>query len=655
MAPPDGMKRIAIGALMALFTAGVHAADDPAVLESARAAIRVKDYRRAIVVLQPAVRGGDADAQFLLASLQRVGLGVDADVQAARQLLTAAANQQHAAAAYGLAMMLAHDEPRDPARAHAWLQIAAKAGHPLAQATLERGSLPLQFLPHKDLSEAGARRAAFWLAVQQGDAAMAAALVDGTMLGLTDDFGRGILAHAAQRGAGQVAELLMRKGANVNQADSFGITPLMLAVANADLSTVERLLQAGANPDAADRVGNSALMYACGRNPDAAVVNRLLKAVARADAVNAQGWSALDWALAADAQPIAAVLRARGLVTKRKPAIVAEAVEVPLRRAAGSAVDLYRGLPDVQVAATRSSAAMLNAVLQSTPAAAVPAAAVYSATVAESVPALQALFASESQPAGAQPSETLLWAVRHADPPVVQALLSRRSGVRDVPGEESPLIAAVRAHRSDNVQVLLDAQIPVDAVDATGMSASMIAVATAQPEALAQLMKHLARVDVVDKSGRSALWYAAAAGAADAVDMLLAARVAVNVADISGQTPLAVAAAQGHAQIVTALLKSGASASTPSVAGATPLMLAARNGNTSVMRALLAAGASIDAQNRHGDTALIAAARNARTEAVRVLLAAGASDKLRNVDRASAQDVANALGLGEIERLLARD
>jgi len=648
------MKFFACLAMMMLLAPIAWAAGNTDTLESARAAIRVKDYRRAVAVLHPAVQAGDADAQFLLASLQRAGLGIDADPAAARKLLIAAAEHGHSAAAYSLATMLVQEEPRDPLQARNWLQRAAQEGHRLAQAAIQRGSLPLQFLPQLDLTETGARRAAFWRAIQEDDVATAAALADHEMFTSTDGFGRGALAHAAQRGAEQAVALLIANGAKVDQADSYGTTPLMLAAANAELAIVDGLLRAQANANAVDRVGNTALMYVCGRNPpDTAVVERLLRA-ARTDVVNAQGWSALDWAVAADAKPVMALLRERGLVTRRKVTVAVEAPEVPLRRAVGSGVDLYRGLPDVQVAATRSSPEMLKAVLQSAPSMPIPDAAIYSATVAESVPTLQALFESGSGLTGSQQSEAMRWAVRHADAPVVQALLTRGIGVRDASGNESALITAVRAHRGVNVSVLLDAQLPVDAVDATGMTALMIAAASAQTDVVTQLLKHLARTDLADKAGRTALWHAAGAGATDAADALLAARSPVDAADASGQTPLAAAAARGHAQIVAALLKAGAGASTRTAAGATPLMLAARSGNAIVIRALVAAGATVDAQNRHGDTALIVAARSGQPEAVRLLLAAGASDKLRNADRASALDVAGALGLSEIERLLTR-
>ena len=61
---------------------------------------------------------------------------------------------------------------------------------------------------------------------------------------------------------------------------------------------------------------------------------------------------------------------------------------------------------------------------------------------------------------------------------------------------------------------------------------------------------------------------------------------------------------------------------------------------------------NVDAQNEFGDTALIIASRNGSVALVQQLLRAGASTRLRNKNRASAADVAQARAFPAVAALL---
>lgn len=649
------LAAFAFGGLIALTSVGpAHAqvAADP--IEPARAAIRLKNFRQAVDLLRPLADKGDPQAQHLLGSLYRIGLGAPADAAKARALLLAAAQRNHAAAAYSLALLLAQSNPPQPQEARNWLQRAAAAGHVLAAAALERGSLPLQFLPGKDLTEVGARRAALWLAAQQNDVQLVTVLLDADSVKLTDEFGRGLLSAAAQGGARDVVVLLLQRGARPDQSDSFGVTPLMLAARAGDMTSAEALLKAHAPLDAVDRVGNSALMYAAAGGQQK-VVALLLEAGAPFTTLNAQGWSALDWALDARAPSAAALLKSRGLSAKRRVGTIAGNPSVPLRRASGDA-DLYRGLPDVQVAASRSSAKLLQAVLQEQgdrgTAATAPDGAVYFAAVTGSTETLQAVLAAGANANPVGQSDPLRWIITRGSSDVLPVLLARRGDTRE-PGE-SLLLTAVRAHRLESVRALLNAGAATDVKDEAGRTALMLAAASEQPDVAQELLQRGAQTDQADKSGRTALWYAAAAGDLRTVAALLEAKAEVDTTDEEGLTPLAAAAARGRAPIVQALIKAGARANVKTRNDSTALMLAAQGGHTEVIQQLLAADIKVDGQNRFGDTALIVATRAGQLAAVRELVAAGASGLLRNADRASALDVANALQLKEIEAVLQR-
>lgn len=86
--------------------------------------------------------------------------------------------------------------------------------------------------------------------------------------------------------------LLLRGRADPNVADGFGVTPLMLSAKHACHLAVERLLHAGASPLSEDDDGWTPLMYAAntGRHLSASL---LLSAGAEVDRTDLDGWTSL--------------------------------------------------------------------------------------------------------------------------------------------------------------------------------------------------------------------------------------------------------------------------------------------------------------------------------------------------------------------------
>lgn len=90
---------------------------------------------------------------------------------------------------------------------------------------------------------------------------------------------------------------LIREGAEVNAADMWGFTPLVYAAGdNMDTGVITLLLRHGADVRPADLFGNTALMYAAmnNRNPD--VIRRLVRAGSDVNARNLDGYTALELA-----------------------------------------------------------------------------------------------------------------------------------------------------------------------------------------------------------------------------------------------------------------------------------------------------------------------------------------------------------------------
>ena len=105
------------------------------------------------------------------------------------------------------------------------------------------------------------------------------------------------LAWAVHWDALDMADLLIRAGANVNAANDLGVTPLMLASTNGGARMVERLLKAGADHAVARSTGETALMMAS-RTGSVAVVRLLVAQGANVNATTTGGHTALMWAAA---------------------------------------------------------------------------------------------------------------------------------------------------------------------------------------------------------------------------------------------------------------------------------------------------------------------------------------------------------------------
>jgi len=106
------------------------------------------------------------------------------------------------------------------------------------------------------------------------------------------------LLAAAYRDDLEAARRLVAAGANVNEADDYGVTSLFLACANGSSGMVEELLKAGADPNAADWSGVAPLMM-CARTGNLDTVKLLLARGAKVNSAETrQEQTALMWAAA---------------------------------------------------------------------------------------------------------------------------------------------------------------------------------------------------------------------------------------------------------------------------------------------------------------------------------------------------------------------
>ena len=104
-------------------------------------------------------------------------------------------------------------------------------------------------------------------------------------------------------------EAALAGGADPNQGDHRGQSPLARAVSRGSLDMVACLLGKGATPDGGDGAGNTPLMQACARG-HVEIARTLLAAGADPQGANKWGFSARDWSSWSDkAGDIQALLR----------------------------------------------------------------------------------------------------------------------------------------------------------------------------------------------------------------------------------------------------------------------------------------------------------------------------------------------------------
>ena len=135
----------------------------------------------------------------------------------------------------------------------------------------------------------------------------------------------------------ETAELLIKAGAKIEAATRYGVTPLYLACANGDTSMIDALLRAGANPNSANPGGETALMTAARTGkPDA--VKLLLDRGATVDTrESVRGQTALMWAVLENHPDVVQLLLARGAdINAQTNVSIPDGMETSIAKADGT-------------------------------------------------------------------------------------------------------------------------------------------------------------------------------------------------------------------------------------------------------------------------------------------------------------------------------
>lgn len=120
------------------------------------------------------------------------------------------------------------------------------------------------------------------------------------------------LLEAAYTGDAERVAALIRSGANVNEANEFGATPMGEATRRGDIAVLKLLLKAGADPESANADGETSLMRVA-RTGNVEAARLLVKAGVKVDAREKWGGqTALIWAAAQNQPAMVQFLASKG-------------------------------------------------------------------------------------------------------------------------------------------------------------------------------------------------------------------------------------------------------------------------------------------------------------------------------------------------------
>jgi ankyrin repeat protein len=424
-----------------------------------------------------------------------------------------------------------------------------------------------------------------------------------------DRKGQTPLVHAVRREHEAIAKLLLEKGANLDVQDAEGRTPLLLAIDREHEAILKLLLEKGANLEAQDAEGRTPLVLAIQRSL-LATVTLLLQKGADPVAQDAEGMTPLLYAIRQHNKGIVILLLENGAARG------ADSADLDLNDP-GLIRDLMGGIHYAVDTGNREAVRLLLAA---------------------------GADVEEHDTQGLTP---LLHSVHRDNAESLTFLLEMGANLEPTDAEGlTPLAHAVLENHERSVKLLLEKGANVDVLSNIGAKRNLPgrihdAIYKGNENVVRMLLAMGADVEEHDTQGPTPLLHSIRRGNAEILTFLLEMGANLEATDAEGLTPLAHAVLENHEIFVKLLLDKGANTDVLSNFGAKRdlqgrIHESIDEGNENVVRLLLAMGVDIEEpkNNELRKTPLLWASRFfGKSEIAKILMAQGADVKARDTQR----------------------
>ncbi|PIK60415.1 putative ankyrin repeat and KH domain-containing protein mask [Apostichopus japonicus] len=410
----------------------------------------------------------------------------------------------------------------------------------------------------------------------QADQVMAGRLVDeGKGLQETEE-SESLLSLACSGGYFELAQVLLKINANVEDRGSKrDCTPLMEAASAGHVDIVKLLLEYEADVNAQSSAGNTPLMYACSGGHEE-IVKILLDNGAKIEDHNENGHTPLMEAASSGHVAIAKILLERGAGINTHSTEFKESA--------------------LTLACYKGHLEMVKFLLDA---------------------------GADHEHKTDEMHTALMEASMDGHVEVARLLLDHGAQV-NMPTDsfESPLTLAACGGHTKLASLLLERGANIEEVNDEGYTPLMEAAREGHEEMVALLLAQNADINAqTEETQETALTLACCGGFLEVAKFLI--EVEADI-ELGCSTPLMEASQEGQVELVKFLLSKGANVHATTATGDTALTYACENGHTEVASYLLDAGADLEHESEGGRTPLMKAARAGHFCSVRFLISKGA-------------------------------